>query len=65
MFNTRFWPARYFAARYWPKVGADPSPGIPGTNTATDSLIQTATATDGLRSEVATGHSARGRVVKL
>lgn len=24
MFATRYWPARYFTASYWPKVGAVP-----------------------------------------
>lgn len=26
MFNSRYFSDRYFAPRFWPKVGADPAP---------------------------------------
>lgn len=31
MFATRAFPSRYFARRYWPAVGAEPSPTGGGT----------------------------------
>jgi len=39
MFPTRFFNVRMFARRYWPKVGADPDPGVvtpTGAISATD-----------------------------